>query len=407
MCEERVGNDAWLRLVSYLPLASCGKRVEALAILHNNRRCASEELRTNTAHHPRQSPRAVHAMAAQEEATAQRAVFVDTSNEPRTDEEAVSMCTRGLEKATARQDIADLQFRLANAQVRRGFPELAEAAFRACVAADPRCVDAFNNLGLLLLRRYDYGAAATEFRHGLAISESAELLLNLGVAVEHAGHLDEARRCYERVITIAPTDSRPHANLGALFAKRGALDEAIACHRKAVALNPDDPWLAFNLGDALEDAGDDESAIQAYESAISLPCAKNNLAGLLEKRGAYARAEALYAECCAQSPEDYDFAVNRACLARLRGADDAEALFADAAKLCERPYACAFNLAEMAAQRGDIQTALARGKEAVAYASEDESEDAREFLRALLEAWRDSLDDANVIEDALAHGLEI
>ena len=82
-------------------------------------------------------------MAAQEETT-QRAVFVDTSNEPRTDEEAVSMCTRGLEKATARQDIADLQFRLANAQVRRGFPELAEAAFRACVAADPRRRDAFN-----------------------------------------------------------------------------------------------------------------------------------------------------------------------------------------------------------------------------------------------------------------------
>ena len=75
-------------------------------------------------------------MAAQE-ATTQRAVFVDTSNEPRTDEEAVSMCTRGLAKATARQDIADLQFRLANAQVRRGFPDLAEAAFRACVVADP------------------------------------------------------------------------------------------------------------------------------------------------------------------------------------------------------------------------------------------------------------------------------
>ena len=135
-------------------------------------------------------------MAAQEETT-QRAVFVDTSNEPRTDEEAVSMCTRGLEKATARQDIADLQFRLANAQVRRGFPELAEAAFRACVAADPRRIDAFNNLGLLLLRRYDYGAAATEFRHGLAVSESAELLLNLGVAVEHAGDTQEAQRCYE------------------------------------------------------------------------------------------------------------------------------------------------------------------------------------------------------------------
>ena len=82
-------------------------------------------------------------------------------------------------------------------------------------------------------------------------------------------------------------------------------------------------------------------------------------------------------------------------------------LFAAAATLSERPYACAFNLAELAAARGDIQTALARAKEAVAHADADEIEDAREFLRSLLEAWRDSLDDANVIEDALAHGLEI
>ncbi len=403
-----MGNDAWAFLVSYVPLACLRNSRRSSRLLHNNCRGAAKEHRSNIAHRPRhRCEKPLHAMAAQEEATAQRAVFVDTSNEPRTDEEAVSMCTRGLEKATARQDIADLQFRLANAQVRRGFPVLAEAAFRACVAADPRRLDAFNNLGLLLLRRYDYGAAAAEFRNGLAVSESAELLLNLGVAVEHAGHLEEAQRIYKRVITIAPTDSRPHANLGALAAKRGALDESVACHRKAVELAPEDPWLSFNLGDALEENGDEESAVQAYEAAIALPNAKNNLAGLLERRGDYARAEALYAECCTQSPEDYDFAVNRACLARLRGAEDAEALFEDAAKLCERPYACAFNLAEMAAQRGDIQTALARAKEAVAYADADEVEDARELLRALLEAWRDSLDDANIIEDALAHGLAI
>ena len=313
-------------------------------------------------------------MAAQEEATAPRTIFVDTSNEPRTDEEAVSMCTQGLEKATLPQDVADLQFRLANAQVRRGFPELAVTAFRACIEADPRRIDAFNNLGLLLLRRYDYDAAAAEFRNGLAISESAELLLNLGVAVEHAGHVEEAQRCYQRVITIAPNDSRPHANLGALAAKRGALDESIACHRKAVELNPDDPWLSFNLGDALEDAGDDESAIQAYEASVQLPCAKNNLAGLLEKRGDYDRADALYAECCQQSPDDYDFAVNRACCARSRGAEDAEALFEEAATLSERPYACSFNLAELAAARGDIQTALARAKEAVAHADAEHSQ---------------------------------
>ena len=155
--------------------------------------------------------------------------------------------------------------------------------------------------------------------------------------------------------------------------------------------------------------GDDESAIHAYEASVQLPCAKNNLAGLLERRDDvdWGRVEALYAEACTACPEDYDFAVNRACCARARGAEDAEELFAAAATLSERPYACAFNLAELAAARGDIQTALARAKEAVAHADADEIEDAREFLRSLLEAWRDSLDDANVIEDALAHGLEI
>lgn len=345
------------------------------------------------------------AMAAQEEASAPRTVFVDTSNEPRTDEEAVAMCMRGLEKATARADVADLQFRLANAQVRRGFGDLAEGAFRACVLADPRRTDAFNNLGLLLLRRYDYEAAAAEFRNGLAVSQSAELHLNLGVAVEHGGDLAGAKACYEQANQASPTDARPHANLGALASKHGHQREAVEHHRRAVALS-DDPWLSFNLGDAYEDLGDESKAINAYEAALPLPCAKNNLAGLLEQTDP-GRVATLYEEACIAAPTDYDFAVNRACWARSQASQDAAQLFADAAKLCARPHACAFQLAELSARQGDIETALAHAKRAVSYADPDELADARELLRALLEAWRDSLDDANVIEDALAHGMEI
>lgn len=346
---------------------------------------------------------AAAAMAAQE--SAPRTVFVDTSNEPRTDEEAVAMCTRGLERATAPQDVADLQFRLANAQVRRGFGDLAEATFRACVRADPRRTDAFNNLGLLLLRRYDYDAAAREFRRGLAVTPSAELHLNLGVAVEHGGDLAGAQECYEHAIQAAPLDARPHANLGALASKRGHQREAVEHHRWAVALS-DDPWLSFNLGDAYEDLGDVSNAINAYEAALPLPCAKNNLAGLLEQTDP-GRVELLYEEACASSPDDYDFALNRARWARAQASEEVLKLFADAAKLCARPHTCAYQLAELSAQKGDIGSALAHAKRAVSYADSDEIADARELLRALLEAWRDSLDDANVIEDALAHGMEI
>ena len=122
----------------------------------------------------------------------------------------------------------------------------------------------------------------------------------------------------------------------------------------------------------------------------------------MKKAGTTTGADALYAECCQQSPDDYDFAVNRACCARQRGAEDAEALFEEAATLSERPYACSFNLAELAA-RGDIQTALARAKEAVAHA--DGGRGRRRGTAGAPRCARDSLDDANVAEYALAHGL--
>ena len=173
---------------------------------------------------------------------------------------------------------------------------------------------------------------------------------------------------------------------------------------KSRGTKPDDPWLSLNR--VMRSKMRDDEVRASLRGGHLTTKREEQPRGLLEKSGDYDRPRVVR-RCCQQSPDDYDFAVNRACCARQRGAEDAEALFAEAAKLCARPYACAFNIAELAAARGDIQTALARAKEAVAHADADEIEDAREFLRSLLEAWRDSLDDANVIEDALAHGLEI
>ena len=64
-----------------------------------------------------------------------RVMYVDTSNEPKSDEEAVSMCTKALGEAVEPGDIADINFNLGNAQERRGFGELAERAYRSCLAS--------------------------------------------------------------------------------------------------------------------------------------------------------------------------------------------------------------------------------------------------------------------------------
>ena len=92
-------------------------------------------------------------------AVAQRVMYVDTSNEPKTDEEAVAMITKALGCAREAGDRADLYFNLGNAQERRGFPESAEAAYRACLGADAERSDAANNLALVLMRRGAYDEA--------------------------------------------------------------------------------------------------------------------------------------------------------------------------------------------------------------------------------------------------------
>ena len=136
----------------------------------------------------------------------------------------------------------------------------------------------------------------------------------------------------------------------------------------------------------------------AYEAAISLPNAKNNLAGLLEKSGDHDRAEASYRRVLSTKPRRrsrFSRSIARAAPVQ-RGAEDAESTFEDAAKLSAWPYACSFNLATLAA-RGDIQTALARAlTEAVAHADADEIEDARGCCGRSSRRGA-FLDDANVV----------
>ena len=141
-----------------------------------------------------------------------------------------------------------------------------------------------------------------------------------------------------------------------------------------------------------------------------LAAARNNLAALLERRprADSAAIRAHYDAAAAAAPDDYDYAVNRAACARARGDGDASELFLRAAALDAAPYECHVALAEMSAARGRIDDALASAKRAVACGRDaDDAAAARALLRALLALWRDTLDDADVVADAVEHGLEI
>lgn len=353
-------------------------------------------------------------MAANVESSAPRVCYVDTSNEPRTDEEAVSMITKALARAgVSAGDAADLHFNLGNAQGRRGFGDRAEAAFRSCLACDPARSDAANNLALRLMKRGAFDDAAAELARALARGppNAGDLETNLGVALEHVlpPDLGGAAAAYARAIAASDSsDARPLANLAALENRNGAAGSAIRLAEAAVAAAPEDPYVRFGLAAILDDCGRTERAIAAYEATLALRSeaadAHNNLAALLEAEGRDPeRIERHYAAARAHGPKDADYACNHGAYLASRGRGEAAAAAFEDALALDRGRADAhLGLAEIHATAGRIAPALESAKRAAASAAhDDEAAAARELYRNLLVIWRDTRDDADVLGDML------
>jgi serine/threonine-protein kinase len=99
--------------------------------------------------------------------------------------------------------------------------------------------------------------------------------LNLGVAFEHLGRLDDAVASYDRAIELEPKNAGSHLNLGNALLKKGELEDAIASYRESVELDPKyvTGWVV--LGRALGQNGDSEEAIQCARKAAELAPAES------------------------------------------------------------------------------------------------------------------------------------
>jgi Flp pilus assembly protein TadD len=62
--------------------------------------------------------------------------------------------------------------------------------------------------------------------------------LNLGMALDKLGQLDEAASSYEVVLSLRPAHAEAHNYLGVLHARRGRVAKAAEHFRAAVATKP-------------------------------------------------------------------------------------------------------------------------------------------------------------------------
>jgi len=135
----------------------------------------------------------------------------------------------------------------------------------------------------------------TLFAHALAVTKNNHVAhLDLGVALEQSGKLDEALAQYHVAEQIEPDLFQIHNNLGHLLDKMGRPDEALAEYRLALLLNPGEAPLHKGAGTVLVELGRFDEALAQFNEAARLdstyPWAPFEIGKLRLKQGRDAEA---------------------------------------------------------------------------------------------------------------------
>jgi tetratricopeptide (TPR) repeat protein len=97
-----------------------------------------------------------------------------------------------------------------------------------------------------------------------------EAIREQGLALHQAGRLDEAERCYDKVLKRNPKHFGALHLLGLIRMQTGRAEQAVELLKRAVRLNPNDPAAQGSLGAALSGTGCHEAALARYDRAIAL-----------------------------------------------------------------------------------------------------------------------------------------
>jgi tetratricopeptide (TPR) repeat protein len=118
--------------------------------------------------------------------------------------------------------------------------------------------------------RYWYDSESL-FAHALAVTKNNHVAhVNLGVALEQKGKLNEALAEYRAAEQLAPELYHIHNNLGNLLDNLGHPNEALAEYRWAVLLNPGLPSLHNGAGVVLAELGRFDEAMRQFKEATRL-----------------------------------------------------------------------------------------------------------------------------------------
>lgn len=151
-------------------------------------------------------------------------------------------------------------------------PDEAEALLRQAMKADPKYVAAFNDLGVMLMRRQKYADAEKVYQEGLQSNpKSVTLLENLGTDQVHAGKYDDAIATLRTALHLQPARGEAHLQLGAALVETARYAEAEA-ELFAAKLDggADEAGLQLYFGKLYASTGKFAKAIEAFTAYLGL-----------------------------------------------------------------------------------------------------------------------------------------
>jgi tetratricopeptide (TPR) repeat protein len=116
-----------------------------------------------------------------------------------------------LQRVEENPESARAHFNLGLAHTRRGFPGRAEPCYRKALELDPDLVEAWVNLGGVLLLKRDFKGSIAANEEALKRQEDLPLAhYNIGQALLYLGDAEGLVRSYRRVIELEPEHAGGH-----------------------------------------------------------------------------------------------------------------------------------------------------------------------------------------------------
>lgn len=161
-------------------------------------------------------------------------------------------------------------FLKADTHLSRNEPEEAEPLLLAVIEADPSHLEAHHKLGLMFMKRGDFGQAELYFSKLVNLKQDPVYFSNLGAALYQQQRLVEAAEAYENAIALDDKRGERLQSLGQVYYELGEDEKALHYFERAARRKPKDIDLKLILADYYERLVRLDEAIETLEAVLEL-----------------------------------------------------------------------------------------------------------------------------------------